>query len=249
MKIIKFSLIKLVVLLLFFQLIVLSKGNAQSDSDLSNLGFPGLIYTPSAYLSDWGTVAVGMTHYHKDAAFTFEAGDNTERSFWANIGFLPFGEVTLRLTKPYNPSIPNYGVSENYGIGDRSISFRLQVLKERENRPAILVGTQDPFSGSSFFNTNYIVVSKKQIFKKIEFNANVGYGFKIEEANGHILKGIIGGVQAKWQQIRAMLEYDATRINIGVGYQYKGWVRTNFALVNGKYLSAALAFSFSLNKT
>jgi len=43
-----------------------------------------------------------------------------------------------------------------------------------------------------------------------------------------------------------MIEYDAERINLGIGYQYKDWVRTNLALVDGRYLSAALAFRFSL---
>ena len=208
--------------------------------DLSFFGHSGLIYTPSAYLSNWGDLNIGITHYPAATSFTFERGESPERSFWAHLGFLPFGEVSLKLTKPYNSS------DKNYGIGDRSISFRLQILKEKKNRPAILIGIQDPFSVSSFFNTNYIVLSKKHEIKQIEINANLGYGFKIEEARGHVLQGIFGGMQAKWRQLRIMAEYDADRINFGMGYQYGEWVSTNLALINGRYLSASLALHFSL---
>ena len=208
--------------------------------DLSFFGHSGLIYTPSAYLSNWGDLNIGITHYPAATSFTFERGESPERSFWAHLGFLPFGEISLKLTKPYNSS------DKNYGIGDRSISFRLQILKEKQNRPAILIGVQDPFSVSSFFNTNYIVLSKKHEIKQIEINANLGYGFKIEEARGHVLQGIFGGMQAKWRQLRIMAEYDADRINFGMGYQYGEWVSTNLALINGRYLSASLALHFSL---
>jgi len=207
--------------------------------DISSLSYPGLINTPSAYVSNWGDVYFGGTHFHKNAAYTFEAGESNERSFWLHLGFLPFGEVSLRFTKPY-------AIRPEYGIGDRSISFRLQLLKETKNRPAILMGTQDPFAIQSFFNTNYLVLSKKYQIKQIEINTNLGYGFKIEEARAHVLQGIFGGMQAKWRQLRIMAEYDADRINFGIGYQYKGWVRTNLALINGRYLSASLALHFSL---
>lgn len=214
--------------------------NSTKAQDLSLFGNPGLIHTPSAYLSNWGDVNMGMTHYPAATSFTFEARESRERSFWAHLGFLPFAEVSLKLTKPYNSN------DKNYGIGDRSIGVRLQVLKEKTNRPAILIGIQDPFTVSSFFNTNYFVLSKKHQIKEIELNANLGYGFKIEAARNHILQGVFGGFKVKWRQLRTMIEYDAERINLGIGYQYKDWVSTNIALVEGRYLSATLGFRFSL---
>ena len=214
--------------------------NTLKAQDLSLFGNPGLMHTPSAYLSNWGDVHFGMTHYPTATSFTYEAGESRERSFWTHLGLLPFAEVSIKLTKPYNSS------DKNYGIGDRSISVRVQVLKEKANRPAVLIGVQDPFTVASFFNTNYLVLSKKRQLNQIELNANLGYGFKIEEAQNHILQGIFGGLQVKWRQVRTMIEYDAERINLGIGYQYKDWVRTNLALVDGRYLSAALAFRFSL---
>lgn len=228
-------------LLLFFSSNA-QNSSFQSSQAVSNSfwGNPGLIYTPSAYLSNWGDVNVGVTHYPAATSFTFERGESPERSYWVHLGFLPFGEVSLKLTKPYNSS------DKNYGIGDRSISFRLQLLKEKKNRPAILIGVKDPFSASSYFNTNYIVLSKKYQINQFQINANLGYGIKIEEANAHILQGLFGGMQAKWQQLRVMVEYDANRINFGTGYQYKNWLSANISLIDMRYFSASLAVKFSL---
>lgn len=213
-----------------------------SPPDLSFFGHPGLIYSPSAYLSNWGDVNFGMTHYPAPTSFTFERGESQERSFWTHIGFLPFGEVSVKLTKPYNAS------DKNYGIGDRSISFRLQVLKEKQNSPAILIGVQDPFSVSSYFNTNYIVLSKKKQINQIVLNANIGYGFKIETARAHTLQGVFGGLQTKWKQLRLVAEYDTEYVNVGAGYQYKNWLSVNVALINVQYISASLSISFSLKE-
>jgi hypothetical protein len=224
-------------LIFFFLFIIPIKGQ-----ELNFLGHSGLIYTPSAYISDWGSLYVGMTHYPATTSFTFERGESTERSYWAHLGFLPFGEVSVRLTKPYNSS------DKNYGIGDRSISFRLQLLKEKKKRPAILIGVNDPFSASSYFNTNYLVLSKTHQLKTIELNANIGYGIKIEDANGHILQGLFGGIQAKWKDWRLMLEHDTQYTNLGMGYQFKNRVFFNAAMIDFKYLSASLALRFMLRE-
>ena len=230
----------LTALLLFVTFSSYSQQKVVLPPDLSLFGNPGLIYTPSAYLSNWGDVNFGMTHYPAPTSFTFERGESRERSLWAHLGFLPFGEVSLKLTKPYNSS------DKNYGIGDRSIAFRLQVLKEKENRPAVLIGVQDPFSVSSYFNTNYIVLSKKKQIHQIVLNANIGYGIKIETAQAHILQGVFGGLQAKWKQFRFLAEYDTEYVNIGTGYQYKNWLSANVALINAQYVSASIAIRFSL---
>jgi len=210
------------------------------SNDISLLGYSGLLYTPSAYTADWGGVYVGFTHYDKDAAFTFEAGESNERSFITNIGFLPFAEFTLRLTKPYNSK------DENYGIGDRSISGRIQILKEKQHIPAVLIGLNDFGTVSSFFNTNYIVLSKTKDFKGITFNGNVGYGFQISEARRHYLQGIFGGLQASWKSLKVLAEYDADQWNIGIGYTYKRLFFVKSALINMRYPSVNLGLQFNI---
>ena len=140
--------------------ILLNSANAQEDfrnyAAPSQLGMTGLIYTPSAYLPKWGMLDFGFTHYHKNAAFTKGANENAERSFLSSMTFLPFMELSIKLTKPYTTPI-----DDNYGLGDRSISIRTQLIKERKYLPAVLIGIQDAFGESSFFSTNYLVFTKR----------------------------------------------------------------------------------------
>ncbi len=226
---------------LIFILAISCLGAYKADGQgLSVFGHPGLIHTPSAYLSKWKQVSAGMTHYPAATSFTAEAGESPERSFWAHLGFLPFGEVSFRLTKPYNSQ------NKNYGIGDRSLSFRLQLLKEKKQLPAIVIGTNDPFSVSSFFNTTYIVLSKKFTVNPVIIAPSLGYGFKIGTARNYILQGLFGGVQVNWKQCRVMLEYDGEYTNMGIGYQLKELMSLNFALIDRQYFSGLVAFTFSL---
>ena len=229
-------------LLLFSSLSLLSQSNevVTPTNEVSLLGYSGLLYTPSAYTAKWGTLHTSFTHYDKHTAFTFEAGESHERSFIANLGFLPFAEFTFKLTKPYNSG------DENYGIGDRSISGRIQMIKEKKYIPAILIGTNDLAAVSSFFNTNYIVASKIIPIKNILLNANLGYGFKISEAKRHYLQGAFGGVQASYKSLNIMVEYDADQWNAGLGYQYKKLLFLKTALIDLKYLSFNIGLQYQL---
>lgn len=223
--------------------IVLNSTNAQQDlrnyAAPSQLGMTGLIYTPSAYLPKWGMLDFGFTHYHKNAAFTFGANEYSERSFLTNMVFLPFMEFSLKLTKPYTTP-----VDDNYGLGDRSISIRAQVLKERTHLPAILIGVQDMLSSNSFFKTNYIVFTKKVDIKQFVMVTSLGYGYSPEEALGDYLQGTFGGVQVYWKTINLLAEYDTDQFNLGLGYQFKKMLFLKTALVNGRYFSGSINLRF-----
>lgn len=230
-------------------LLILLSGSAiysyaqQSQSDFStpsHLGMTGLVYTPSAYMPKWGTLDFGFTHFHKNASLTFEAGESAERTFLSSVTFLPFLELSLRITKPYSKVN-----SDSYGIGDRSISLRAQVLKERKYVPAIVIGTQDPFAYQAFFNTNYLVLTKKYSFKKINVVTNLGYGVSFEEeARGDYLQGVFGGIQVHWQTLHSSLEYDTNHFNFGFGYQLKEFLFLKAALVNGQYFTGNINLRF-----
>lgn len=212
----------------------------------AQLGFSGLIYTPSAYLTSWKIVDIGFTHFSKATSFSYEAGESPERAFIANIAFFPFAEVSLKLTRPYSNLIPNAtGAQQYYGIGDRSISLRLRVLKETNTRPSIVVGIQDPyFSDLSFFSTNYVVVSKRKSIGTITLNGNLGYGYS---DNSEFLHGVFGGLIANWQSFNAMVEYDTSRINFGIGYHLKERFFLQAALVDKKHFSGNVSLRFQLN--
>jgi len=227
----------------FFSSTVFGQLVSKQQLDLDNtsiLGYSGFIYTPSAYVSQWGNIRFGASHYDSNTRFT-SRGDltNNERSFWANIGFLPFAELTIRLTKPYNSE-------KQFGLGDRSISFRGQILKENETRPAILFGVQDIFTQASFFSAIYGVATKTFDFGRLDFVGNIGYGFKRKNARKDILKGVFGGIQIKWQDVNWLCEYDADHLNMGLGYRFKKILAAKVALAQLKYLTGSITVQFSL---
>ena len=214
----------------------------------AQLGFTGLIYTPSAYLNPWKTVDVGFTHISKETSFTYLSGEESERAFIATMAFLPFAELSIKLTRPYSNVRPDFlaGITDvrNWGIGDRSYSVRVQLLKETEKQPAILIGTQDPI-GNNFFRTNYLVFSKSKTWNQIHFSANAGYGWS-KDSRRDYLQGAFGGVQATWKKISGMVEYDTQRVNVGLGYQFKNLIFLNVALIDVQYFSGNISFRFSL---
>jgi len=205
----------------------------------SQLGMTGLIYTPSAYLPEWGMLDFGYTHFHQKASLTFEAGESTERTFLTSLTFLPFMELSVKLTKPYNaPS------ELQYGIGDRSVSLRIQLMKEKKHLPAILIGVHDPFAVQAFFNTNYLVFTKKYDLKEVDLIGNLGYGFSIEETEGDYLQGMFGGVQLYWKDVNFLAEYDTDWFNIGLGYKIKKFLFLKAALVDGHYFTGSINLRF-----
>jgi len=208
----------------------------------SHLGITGLIFTPSAYMSEWGTVDIGYTHYSPETSFTYEAGQSPERSFFINTAYLPFAEVSFKVTKPYVTPVDSI-----YGIGDRSISLRFQILKENKNWPALVIGTQDPFTVRAFFNTNYVVLTKKYPIKKLNLVANLGYGFALQETEGDYLQGIFAGVQTNWKNWQLSAEYDTHSFNTGLSYSFKNWLFIKAAFINQQYFSGSISFRFSID--
>ncbi len=226
--------------------IVAQKKNTTGQS---LFGFSGLIYTPSAYTSDWGAIYFGHTHYDRNIEITPHVGrDNrvngnlnaiAQRSHWTHIGFLPFAEISLKLTKGYNLE------STEHGLGDRSISFRLQVVKETGKWPAVTIGLIDPFIEVPVFAANYVVTSKSYRFKEFQVIGNLGYGLDVfQQFDSNTLVGIFGGIQTNWKNIKLNIEYDTERINIGTGYNFKNWLFLDAALVDLKYFSGSIHAKF-----
>ena len=226
--------------------------NTTSSIDLSTLGYSGFINTPSAYTVNWSSLNFGFSHFSKEITNTHEEGITDGRAFWTTIGFLPRAELTLRITRPYNAK------HKNYGIGDRSVAVRFQVLKEKKYVPALLIGMHDPFSAKAFFNANYAVLTKSYQHKSILLTGNLGYGFKLEETIGqvigvsgketvrHHLIGVFGALQINWEQLKLTAEYDAEYFNIGAKYQFKKWLSLNTSLVDTKYISGSINLRFKL---
>jgi len=218
----------------------------------AQLGFSGLIYTPSAYQNPWKTIDIGFTHFSKATSFTYQAGIKAERAFIANVVFLPRVAFSLKLTRPYDNLRPDAqsgsGRPQYWGIGDRSYGLRVQVLKEKKRQPTLVIGVQDPSANLAFFNTNYLVLSKTVEMKTVQFSTNLGYGVSIEDTAGDYLQGVFGGFSATWKQtITGMIEYDTQHFNVGLGYQLKNLLFLNVALIDVQHFSGNISYRFSLN--
>ncbi len=231
-------------LLLVFFLWITNSLIAQTDTPpanwLSQMGYSGLINTPVAYTSEWGGFNFGFSHFDKGAAKAHEAGVTPERSFQTTIGLLPQAELSIKFTRPYNRK------DQGYGLGDRSVAARLQVLKETKKLPAILIGIHDPNTKLAYFNTNYIVLSKSYHYKSIVLLGTAGYGFELRPTRRRYLLGVFGGIQAEWKNSRFMLEYDTDTVNIGAGYRFQKWLSVSTSLVNFKHFSGSIFLRFHL---
>ena len=214
------------------------------EAQLALTGHTGLIITPSAYLSPDRQLAFGYGYIPDEFSLieegTFTQGDHI---YYLNIGFLPFIETTLRLTKPVN--------SRNlYGIGDRSFFFRINVLKEKRNLPAITIGLHDPF-GTGLNNTSYLVASKSlQVSTNSNLTVSGGYGTRLSEifdAKNYYLTGFFGGVTYSWKEYSIALENDTDQFNLAIKSIF--WKeRLNFqaALLGMKSVTGSIGMKFKI---
>jgi hypothetical protein len=178
-------------------------------------GTRGLVTIPTAEMPEDATVAVGASYV--DRRYTGYVNPNyADRPAvleYASVGFLPFVEVGLRLTRVT-------GV-EGQALGDRTMSARVRLLKEGRHTPAVVVGGQD-LVGTRYFHSIYAVASKEVELSPAagsRVGLHLGYGgnaLSIRVRNTQF-DGVFGGVSvapARW--ISLLAEYDAERVNAGV---------------------------------
>jgi hypothetical protein len=193
-------------------------------------GLSGGYSIPSAYFQKDRTLYFGYTYLNSKYYDLYSNGNNYSYSLgYFGLTILPFAEVSVRLSYPngYNKD------HEDIIMGDRMISGRLRVVKERKYWPAIVVGLQGFYKttgddlinvgngGPSFFNSSYLVMSKNfyfnKVFERLRFTA--GYGSDIVVAQTYQFIGLFGGINispknVKWLEL--MLEYDADKWNAGM---------------------------------
>lgn len=177
-------------------------------------GTTGLLNIPSANMQEDGTFMAGANFL--PIALTPPTWDYNTGNYYLNITFLPFMEISYRLTllKP-----EGYDVITNQ---DRSLSVRFRVVKEKRYFPSLVIGNNDIFSSAEGFSTDrnfsnfYMVATKNVVHGNNRFSTTLGYApgiFKNKE-----LSGIFGGISfspAFLPQIKLMAEYDTKVINAG----------------------------------
>jgi hypothetical protein len=141
--------------------------------------------------------------------------------FSSSIGFLPFLEFGLRITRPDpHPSDD---------LGDRMFSLKLRLIEENTFIPAVSFGAHDFILASgneeaNYFNSLYLVATKniENLAILESLSVTIGYGSDVMDASAYQFVGLFGGVKASvedWLEI--LLEYDAERMNSAV--RIKWW--------------------------
>lgn len=180
-------------------------------------GHSGLILTPTAIMAPDGHVTFGMHHMNGETLpqsinFFQLPGTYNRRIYYARVGFLPFLELTVRVTRYED-------FPRTQAIGDRFIGIRLRLLRERDYYPAVVIGGNDIY-GTRLYHSLYAVASKT-IFtsdKLIQrLCTHLGYASTHLKARYYFLKGIFGGLDvAISENITLLFEHDSRYYNGGV---------------------------------
>ncbi len=137
-----------------------SRAQAADFVDLNDFGGVGLLQTPSARFAEDGTFGGGISvvkPYNQIQLFATP---------------LPFLEAVFRYTdvtdRAYGPA--SFSGAQSYK--DRSFAFKLRLLEEGPNTPALAVGIQD-FGGTGVFGGEYLVASRRWY----DFDISLGLGW------------------------------------------------------------------------
>lgn len=180
------------------------------------MGTTGWLNMPTADMQKDGTFIAGGSYLNGEYIKTYGGGDYNALTYYLNITFLPFLEVSFG-----NTHLLNY--NEGNATVDRRFSVRLRAVREREFIPAVVIGAHDVFSSISreantnqYFSSLYIVATKNIPVKRSEFGITLGYGFNAFRNNQFV--GFFGGVSFSpsfLRQLTLIAEYDAESFNLG----------------------------------
>lgn len=205
----------------------------------------GLISIPTAEINSDNTLNFGTSFINRNIT-DYAYGVRDIINVYANISYLPFLELGIRITRQLNYSGDSH-------VMDRMFSFRLKVLNESEYLPALAVGANNPYStleDANHFNSSYIAVTKNisidEFVNKLSFT--LGYGSDFIKAADYQFIGIFGGINIAFfeESLNVLLEYDAERVNTGTRLNLFRHLNLLFGLMDFRYFSGSVNFSITL---
>jgi hypothetical protein len=231
--------------LLFGAIIALLSPSENSIAQ-SLMGTSGLITIPTAAVLEDREISFGSSWLNRE----WLAYSNNEYHSMINfvtIGYLPFIEISLHLTRLLNHPSPR-------AFGDRMVGVRLRLLKESEFLPSLVLGIHDflwSVSGypTNSFNALYLSTSKSLRFDSPidRIQIHLGYGTDWLDAENHQFVGLFGGISVSPRpSIAFMLEYDAERINCGLQISIFDHIELLAAISDSNALSGGMVYKFRL---
>ena len=212
------------------------------------IGTPGLMNIPTAEIREGGTFDGGVSLLQRE--LLPEAMDYNTWLYYVNFAPFSFVDVTLRETLLKYPSSSN--PEPHFCQQDRSLSVRLNPVREQEGRwwPSVLVGANDFYSdqGGSYYACVYGVVTKSVGFEGVgRLSATVGYAHPIRE--GILYDGVFGGISfspAFAPTVRLMGEHDTQGVNIGLGAQLFRHLNLSCFTREFKGISATVSYQYTI---
>lgn len=208
----------------------------------------GLINTPSAKMNNDGTVVLGVNYLHKSLV-SFGGYTRDAISPFVNFTFLPFFEASFSIT-----NVEKTGNSQ--GIGDRTISIKLQPIDQSYSFINLSVGVQNistAFGGEKAIHNHavYAVIGKQydSLFTNFtNFNINAGYGAKVfKGATSYSFQGLFSGIEIKFfETVSLMTEYESERINAGLKLSFLRSIHLLAVYTDLKYFSGGISYSLQL---
>jgi hypothetical protein len=217
-----------------------------SASAQSLTGTTGLVSIPTAEMPADGAVAVGVSvvdERYNGHGFHRKFNGYAVTAQYVSVGFLPFAEVGLRLTR-----LVDY--PEPQALGDRMVSLRVRLIEEGRLTPAVVVGAHDVI-GTRIYHSMYVVGSKGldsvPLLGGVSAHLGYGDGWPGLDAKGRQFQGVFGGVAVTprpW--VALLLEHDAERINGGVRLRPWRGLSLLAAAQGGNALSGSISYTHQL---
>ncbi|MGH7491096.1 MAG: YjbH domain-containing protein [bacterium] len=185
---------------------------------------------PTARMQPDGSLAIGFGYIPRPHSIYGNPGYDNLAAF-ASVGFLPFLEVSLRVTHALNDRLTD--------IGDRMASVRVRVLQENRKCPALVLGLHDLVAiqgRQGWFNALYAVLTKNiSVSNHLIVETTAGYGVKWMKARAHEFAGLWGGLSMGYGGLFFIkAEYDTHKFNYGLALHIAKFLTATLVLLDGK---------------
>ena len=145
----------------------------------------------------------------------------------------------------------------DYDMKDRTFNAKVRPLKEGKWWPSVAIGMQDightPTNSElgvdgAYFQNIFLALTKHLRWKRHELGIHLAYRYYTSDYNAK-WRGIAGGVSyrpAFAKNLRAMVEYTGSDVNISVDCQLWRHLFLQASLLDGKHFSGGVSFKINL---
>ncbi len=217
----------------------------------STMGITGLLNSPSALMTEDGTVKIGGNFLNTN--MTPDQWDYNTFNFFINITFFSFLEAALTNTAF------SFNKDGKFNNIDRAVCVKFRPLKEGRYHPSIAIGSNDlltsnttsyfdPSRGNKYFGTHYIALSKHLDLGKNRVGLHMAYNI-LSSTKQTINFPLSGGISISpffYPKMNIIAEYDTRNFNFGGNILIFNHLFLQVFIQDLKYLSFGAHFQISL---